>query len=109
MASGRAEVACPFCKKVGVKAFHKPSYLEQRTSHISAGRKTQYCRVPESYDVVSACLHCGKSRKDIEQVFGTGVVKERAKKMLIERLDSDGRQYRKLTCVTRPAHTFKSR
>ena len=40
MVSGHAEIRCPFCGKAGVKAFHKPSYLEHKTSSISAGRKT---------------------------------------------------------------------
>jgi hypothetical protein len=65
MVSGHADFECPFCHKRTVKAFHKPSYLEHRTSRISAGSKTKYFRVPESYDIVSGCSNCGKSKQDI--------------------------------------------
>lgn len=65
MVSGHADFECPFCHKRAVKAFHKPSYLEHRTSRISAGSKTKYFRVPESYEIVSGCSNCGKSQKEI--------------------------------------------
>ena len=65
MVSGHADFECPFCHKRTVKAFHKPSYLEHRTSRISAGSKTKYFRVPESYDIVSGCSNCGKTQKEI--------------------------------------------
>jgi len=65
MVSGHADFECPFCHKRTVKAFHKPSYLEHRTSRISAGSRTKYFRVPESYEIISGCSNCGKSKKEI--------------------------------------------
>ena len=67
---------CPFCRDMGAKAFHKPSYLEHKTSRLSEANKTTYYWVPGSYDVVSGCPHCGKSAKETERVFETGVTKE---------------------------------
>jgi hypothetical protein len=65
MASGHVDFECPFCHKRTIKAFHRPSYLEHRTSRISAGSKTKYFRVPESYEIMSGCSNCGKSKKEI--------------------------------------------
>lgn len=75
MVSGHAQVQCPFCKKVGVRAFHKPSYLEHRTSRISAGSKTKYYRVPESYEIMSGCPRCGKSLRDIQRAFDSSMTR----------------------------------
>ena len=69
MVSGKAVIECPFCHKIGVVAFHKPSYLQAHTSRISAGAKTKYVRMPESYSIQSDCPHCGAKQKDIQAVF----------------------------------------
>ena len=69
-------IECPFCGKIGVKAYHKPSHLEPKVSHISAGSRTTYHRVPESYDVMSGCPHCGKSEADVKRAFETGMTRE---------------------------------
>lgn len=69
MISGRALIECPFCHKVGVVAFHKPSFLQAHTSRISAGAKTTYTRIPETYFVQSDCPNCKAKKKDIQAVF----------------------------------------
>jgi len=90
MVSGHAEIQCPFCGKIGVKAFHKPSHLEPKVSHISAGKKTTYYRVPESYDIMSGCPHCGKSSAAIQKVFDTGILKELSHEERLRRLQNAG-------------------
>ena len=69
MVSGKAEIECPFCHKIGVIAFHKPSYLQAHTSRISAGAKTKYVRIPESYFIQSDCPNCGAKKKDIQDYY----------------------------------------
>lgn len=74
--SSHGVIRCSFCNKMTIKAFHKPSHLEPKTTHISAGSKTTYHRVLESYDVLSGCSACGKSRKEVQKAFDTGVIRE---------------------------------
>ena len=81
---------CPFCKKAGVKAYHKPSYLEHSTSRIAAGSKTKYYRVPESYEVMGGCPHCGKSRREVREAFDTGVTKPLSHSERVARLRKSG-------------------
>ena len=88
--SGHAEIECPFCGKVGVRAFHKPSHLEGKRTHISAGTKTRHYRVPESYDVLSGCPHCGKAREQIERAFETGLTRDVTHEERLRRLRAAG-------------------
>ena len=81
---GYTEVKCPICGKRGVKAFYKPSYLEHSTSRISAGSKTKYYRVPESYEVLSGCPHCGKST----EIFGSSGTAREADRLGVPLLGS---------------------
>ena len=90
MVTGHAVIECPFCKKLGVKAFHKPSYLEHKTSRISAGAKTKYYRVPETYIIMSGCPHCGKSEKEIKRAFETGMTREVTHEERLRRLREAG-------------------
>lgn len=60
---------CPFCQKGKVKTFHKEGYLQARTSRISAGAKTKYYRVPETYEILSGCSNCRKSLKEVKEAF----------------------------------------
>lgn len=69
MVSGRARVECPFCKKIGVTAFHKPSFLQGKTSRISAGAKTSFHRVRERYFIQGDCPNCGAKNKDLQAWF----------------------------------------
>ena len=67
--SGKSIVECPFCHKVGVVAFHKPSFLQGRVSRISAGAKTTYTRVDEKYFIQGDCPNCGAKKKDIQKWY----------------------------------------
>ncbi len=73
-----------------MKAHHKPSYLEHSTSRIAAGSKTKYYRVPDSYDVMGGCPNCGKSEKEIQQAFDTGITKTLSHAERLERLRRSG-------------------
>lgn len=64
--SGKATVECPFCHKMGVAAFHKPSFAQGKVSRISAGAKTTFTRVDEKYFVQGDCPNCGAKNKDIQ-------------------------------------------
>lgn len=86
----RVEIECPFCGKTGVKALFKPSYLEHKTSRISEGAKTQYYRVPDSYEVMGGCPHCGKSEEDVKRAFETGMTREVTHQERLERLRKAG-------------------
>jgi len=91
MITGHAEVECPFCHKMGVKAFYKPSYLQARTSRISAGAKITYHRVPESYEIQGDCPHCGAKEKDIQKWYdGEYREKKLSHKELVERIKKSG-------------------
>jgi len=88
--SGDRTIECPFCGKTTVKAFRRPSRLEHKVTHISAGSKTVYYRVPESYDILSSCSACGKSKKEIERAFKTGITKEISHEERLKRLRESG-------------------
>ena len=60
---------CPFCKRNTIKAFRRPSYLGHKTTRISAGAKTTYFRVPESYEIKSGCSNCSKSLKKVKEAY----------------------------------------
>jgi len=64
--TGKATFECPFCKKRTVVAFHHPAHREARTSRISAGAKTKWIMVPESYDILSGCSNCGATKEEIQ-------------------------------------------
>ncbi len=64
-----ALLKCPFCGKENLKAIHKPSYMQAKTSRISAGAKITYQRVPETYQVVGSCPDCGKTAREIQDRF----------------------------------------
>ena len=64
--SGEAIIQCPFCKKDGVRALHKPSYITFKKEHISSGSKTKWYREPEQWEIISDCPNCGKKQKEIQ-------------------------------------------
>jgi len=63
---GAAIVECPFCHKVGVAAFYKPSFAQGKVSRISAGAKTTFRRVDEKYFIQGDCPNCGAKNRDIQ-------------------------------------------
>ena len=66
---GETEIECPFCKKAKVRMFHKEGYYQARVSRISAGAKTTYHWVPDTYEVLEDCPNCGKSKKEIQKIL----------------------------------------
>jgi len=63
------EIECPFCHKVKIKVMHKEGYYQAKTSRISAGAKTKYYWISDSYDVLENCPHCGARKKDIQDYY----------------------------------------
>ena len=66
---GETEIECPFCKKAKVRMFHKEGYYQAKVSRISAGAKTTYHWVPDTYEVLEDCPNCGKSKKEIQKAL----------------------------------------
>ncbi len=91
---GKAIVECPFCHKICVIAFHKPSFLQGKTTRISAGAKTVYKRIDEKYFIQGDCPNCGAKEKDIQKWYdGEGEKKKLTKgdhKKIIERFKKQG-------------------
>jgi len=91
MVSGKARVECPFCHQVCVTAFHKPSFLEGRTSRISAGSRIKYHRVPERYFIQGDCPNCKARNKDLQAWYdGTHEEKKQTHEERIQRLKDSG-------------------
>lgn len=66
---GEIELECPFCIKGKVKVFHKEGYMQAKTSRISAGAKVTRQSVPDYYEVLEDCPHCGAKKKDIRDYY----------------------------------------
>jgi len=62
-------IECPFCHRNTIKAFYKPSFLQAKTSRISAGTKTVYYRAPETYEIKSGCSNCGRALKEVKEAY----------------------------------------
>jgi len=88
--SGDRTIKCPCCGKSTIKVFRRPSRLDDKTTHISAGSKTIYYRVPESYEILSGCSACGRSRKEVQKAFDTGVTTELSHEERLKRLREAG-------------------
>lgn len=88
--TGKATVECPFCGKMGVSAFVKPSYLQGKTSRISGGSKTTYHRVPPSTEYQGSCPHCGKSAKEMQKAHETGITKRMSHEERLKRIKEAG-------------------
>jgi hypothetical protein len=59
-------IECPFCKSESVKAIYCPPVLRiKRCRSAAAGTKTKFYRTKEKLEVISGCLNCGKSRKEV--------------------------------------------
>ena len=88
--SGDRTIKCPFCGAETIKVFRRPPRLEHRTSHISSGSKTKYYKVPESYDYLSGCTACGKTKKEVEIAYETGITKEKTHEERLKRIKEAG-------------------
>ena len=87
---GETILECPFCHKGKIRVFHKEGYLQPKVSRISAGAKTTYYRVPDTYQVLEDCPNCGKSKKDIELKFEGKYVDDEKLKKRMEQLKKQG-------------------
>jgi len=90
MITGKAEVRCPFCNKVGVVAFYKPPHREPSSSRISGKSVTKQIMKDESYHVQSDCPHCGAKKKDIQAWYDGTYQEPRTHEEKIERLKKRG-------------------
>jgi len=84
------ELECPFCHKAKVKVMHKEGYLQAKTSRISAGAKTIYYRVPDTYEVLEDCPVCGAKKKDIQDYYEGKYKKKMTHEERIEMLKKRG-------------------
>lgn len=88
---GETEIECPFCHKGKIKMFHKEGHLQPKFSRIAAKSAVTYYRVPDTYDVIEDCPKCGKTKKEIQDVFeGKKSVKELTHEERIKRLKDAG-------------------
>jgi len=87
---GQMELECPFCNKGRVKVFHKEGYLQGRKSHIAAGDKIKFYKMLDTYEVLEDCPNCGKTAREIQRVYETGVVREPTHEERLERLRKAG-------------------
>lgn len=88
--SGHERIKSPFCHKLTIKVFHRPSRLEHKRTHISAGSKIRYYRVLESYEILIGCSNCGKSKKEVTKAFEEGIKGEITHEERIRRLKEAG-------------------
>jgi sarcosine oxidase delta subunit len=88
--SGKTVIECPFCKKVGIAAFHWPQRREAHVSRISNKSATTYSIKPEKYDILSDCPNCGKTKREIENFFEGKTKEKRTHEERLERLKKRG-------------------
>lgn len=86
----QCEIECPFCKKSVVRILKSESFMQAQRTHISAGTKYIYHRVPEKYKVLESCPNCGKSKKEIQKALDTGITKELSHAERLKRLRGAG-------------------
>lgn len=77
------KVVCPNCGKEGVEARITPSYQGHSTSRISAKSVTKSYNVPEKTTIISGCLLCGKTKKELELIseFGKETHEQKIRRM----------------------------
>jgi len=88
--SGKADIECPFCHKVGIGCFRIPVHREPHTSRISGKSATRYFSVPEKVNILSGCPNCGKTKNEIQKAIDTGKTKVLTHEERIEMLKKRG-------------------
>lgn len=86
----RVELGYPFWGNGKVEALHQKDFLQAKTVRVSAGAKTKYFRRPESYEIPSGCSNCGKSKKEVKDVFERGTAKRISLREFLERWRKTG-------------------
>ena len=66
MISGKFVVEDPFCRKVCITAFHKPSFLKGTAFRIAAGSRSVFRRVAEKHFIQGECPKCGRTNKEVQ-------------------------------------------
>jgi len=94
---GQIEFKCPFCKKGIVMVFHKEGYLQGRKSHIAAGDKIKFYKMPDIYEVLEDCPNCGKTAKEMQKAYESGVTREPTHEERLERMRKAGLPTRIIT------------
>ena len=84
------ELECPFCKKGKIATFFVDSYNAGVVSRISAGRKEKTYKVPAEYKILGGCPECGKSKKDVQDMFDGNYREPRTKEQMVEYLKKRG-------------------
>lgn len=84
------EMECPFCSKGKIRMYHQEGYMQGKTSRISAGAKQTFHAVQDKYIVQNTCSECGKSIKEIENAFNTGITKRRTHEERLKALREAG-------------------
>ena len=83
-------MTCPFCGKGKVNVYHKEGFIQAKTSRISAGGKQTFYKKPDEYHVQNDCPECGKSKKEIERAFETGITRKKSHQEKLNRLKEAG-------------------
>ena len=87
---GEIQMTCPFCGKGKVNVYHKEGFIQAKTSRISAGGKQTFYKKPDEYHVQNDCPECGKSKKEIERAFETGITRKKSHQEKLNRLKEAG-------------------
>jgi len=87
---GEVELECPFCGKAKIRVYHKEGLLQGRKSSIAAGSKITLHKRPDEYHVQQDCPNCGKTKKEIERAFETGITKQETHEEKLKRLREAG-------------------
>jgi rubredoxin len=87
---GEVELECPFCGKSKIRVYHKEGLLQAKTSRIAAGAKQTFHKRPDEYHVQQDCPECGKTKKEIEKAFETGITKQETHEDKIKRFRKSG-------------------
>ena len=84
------ELECPFCHKKGITAQYFPPSTQAKTSRTSAKSVTKIIKVPERYEGITDCPHCGKKSHEIKKALRYGVENPENEKKILKRLKEQG-------------------
>ena len=82
-------IECPFCMR-SVAALKYESYLQTQRTRIFAGTKYIYQKKPKKVEILEPCSNCGKSIKEIQKAYNTGITKNLSHTQRLKRLKKAG-------------------
>lgn len=90
--TGKSTAECPFCHKLCINCFHKPSFRQaSSSSSASAGKKTTLKRKDEEWIIYGDCPECKAKKKDIQAWYNGEVeMKKETKDERKKRLEAAG-------------------